>query len=206
MCEFAQHELHFLGHVISQGNLRMDEAKVQAIKEWEAPTKVTKLRSFLGLANYYRRFISTYSAKSDPLTELLKKNKPWVWSEDCKKAFKELKAAVIEEPILALPDFSKTFEVHTDASDYAIGGARWQDFLAEFDYELDYKPGKGNVVADALSKKFELAAITTTYCDIQDAIKDGLQHDPEAKRLMDLAVQGKTKRFWVEDGLLLTAG
>ena len=63
----------------------MDEAKVKAIKEWEAPTKVTELRSFLGLANYYRRFISGYSAKAAPLTELLKKNKPWVWSQECRE-------------------------------------------------------------------------------------------------------------------------
>ncbi|MCF8701922.1 retroviral-like aspartic protease family protein, partial [Corynebacterium sp. MC-10] len=276
-CEFAQHEVHFLGHVISQGQLHMDKAKVRAIMEWEAPTKVTELRSFLGLANYYRRFISGYSAKAAPLTELLKKNKPWVWSETCQEAFEGLKAAISEEPVLALPDFSKTFEVHTDASDFAIGGvlmqdkhpiafesrklneterrytvqekemtaivhclrtwrhyllgskfivqtdnvatsyfqsqkkltpkqARWQDFLAEFDYKLVYKPGKSNVVADALSRKAELAAITTAHCDIREAIKEGLSHDPEAKQLMELASQGKTRRFWIEDGLLLTTG
>ncbi|MCF8701926.1 DDE-type integrase/transposase/recombinase, partial [Corynebacterium sp. MC-10] len=84
--------------------------------------------------------------------------------------------------------------------------ARWQDFLAEFDYELVYKPGRSNVVADALSRKAELAAITTTHCDIRESIKEGLSHDPEAKRLMELALQGQTRRFWVEDGLLLTAG
>lgn len=61
--------------------------------------------------------------------------------------------------------------------------ARWQDFLVEFDYELEYKPGKGNVVADALSRKSELADITTTHCDIQDAIKDGLQHALKASDL-----------------------
>ncbi|XP_055814662.1 uncharacterized protein LOC129884377 [Solanum dulcamara] len=66
---------------------------------------------------------------------------------------------------------------------------RWQDFLAEFDYELEYKPNKGNVVADTLSKKFELASITTAHCDIQDTIKNGLQYDPEIKRLMKLAIQ-----------------
>ncbi|XP_055809542.1 uncharacterized protein LOC129879849 [Solanum dulcamara] len=68
---------------------------------------------------------------------------------------------------------------------------RWQDFLAEFDYELEYKPGKGNIMADALSRKFELDAITTARCDIQDAIKDGLQHDLEAKRLMELDAQAR---------------
>ncbi|XP_070015511.1 uncharacterized mitochondrial protein AtMg00860-like [Nicotiana sylvestris] len=100
----------------------MDEAKVRAIQEWEAPIKVTELRSFLGLVNYYRQFISGYSTKVAPLTELLKKNKSWVWTEHCQKAFEGLKAAIIEEPALALPNFSKTFEVHTDASDFAIGG------------------------------------------------------------------------------------
>nr|XP_016508684.1 PREDICTED: uncharacterized protein LOC107826238 [Nicotiana tabacum] len=68
-----------------------------------------------------------YSAKAVPLTELLKKNKPWVWTEHCQKAFECLKAAVTEEPVLALPDFAKTFEVHTDASDFAIGGVLMQD-------------------------------------------------------------------------------
>ena len=88
---------------------------------------MTELRSFLGLANYYRRFISGYFAKAAPLTELLKKNKPWVWSEDCRKAFEGLKAAVTEEPVLTLPEFSKTFEIHTDASEFSIGGVLMQD-------------------------------------------------------------------------------
>lgn len=105
----------------------MDKAKIRAIEEWEAPTKVTMLRSFVGLANYYRRFISGYSDKAASLTELLKKNKPWVWSEQCQKAFESLKAAVTEEPVLMLPNFSKTFEVHTDALDFAIGGVLMQD-------------------------------------------------------------------------------
>ncbi|XP_070018365.1 uncharacterized mitochondrial protein AtMg00860-like [Nicotiana sylvestris] len=96
------------------GELRIDEAKVRAIQGWEEPIKVTELRSFLGLVNYYRQFVSGYSAKAAPLTELLKKNKPWVWTEHCQKAFECLKTAVTEEPILALPDFAKTFEVYTD--------------------------------------------------------------------------------------------
>ena len=100
----------------------MDEAKIRAIQEWEAPMKVTELRSFLGLANYYRRSVSGYSAKVAPLTELLKKNCPWVWRKECQGAFEGLKTAVIEKPVLMLPDFTKTFEIHTDASDFAIGG------------------------------------------------------------------------------------
>ncbi|XP_009767398.2 uncharacterized mitochondrial protein AtMg00860-like [Nicotiana sylvestris] len=106
-CEFAQSKVNFLGHIISNGELRMDEAKVCAIQEWEAPIKVTELRSFLGLVNYYCRFINGYSAKAAPLTELLKKNKPWVWTEHCQKAFECLKAVVTEEPVLALPDLPR---------------------------------------------------------------------------------------------------
>ena len=121
-CEFAQPKIHFLVHVIIQGEHRMDEAKVKAIQDWEAPTKVIELRYFLGLANYYRRFISGYFAIAAPLTELLKKNKTWLWSEECQEAFEGLKVAVTEEPVLMLPDFTKTFEIHTDASLFAIGG------------------------------------------------------------------------------------
>ncbi|XP_025612030.1 uncharacterized mitochondrial protein AtMg00860-like [Arachis hypogaea] len=121
-CSFVRDEVHFLGHIIKGGTLCMDQGKVKAIKEWEPPNKVSELRSFLGLANYYRRFIKGYSAKAVPLTDLLRKNHTWEWSKECQKTFDELKAAITEGPILALPDYSKVFEVHTDASDYAIGG------------------------------------------------------------------------------------
>ncbi|XP_075106824.1 putative mitochondrial protein AtMg00860 [Nicotiana tabacum] len=86
-CEFAQSKVQFLGHVISNGELRMEEAKVRAIQEWEAPIKVNELRFFIGLINHYHRFISGYSPKAAPVTELLKKNKPWVWTKHCQKAF-----------------------------------------------------------------------------------------------------------------------
>ncbi|RVW98485.1 Transposon Tf2-12 polyprotein [Vitis vinifera] len=85
--------------------------------------------------------------------------------------------------------------------------ARWQDFLAEFDYTLEYKPGSANHVADALSRKAELASMTSQpQGDIIDLLREGLQHDPVAKSLIALAHEGKTKRFWVEDGLLYTKG
>ncbi|XP_075084628.1 uncharacterized protein LOC142167942 [Nicotiana tabacum] len=85
--------------------------------------------------------------------------------------------------------------------------ARWQDFLTEFDYSLEYKSGKANVVADALSRKAVLVPIiSTASSNILDAIKQGMQHDPVTKQLLDLASQGKTKKFWVEDGLLYTTG
>ncbi|CAN6677113.1 unnamed protein product [Malus baccata var. baccata] len=119
-CSFATKEVEFLGHKIKEGKLMMEKGKIKAIQEWEPPTKVPTLRSFLGLANYYRRFIKGYSAIAAPLTDLLKKNKAWEWTDRCQEAFERLKKALMEEPVLRLPDLSKPFELHTDASNFAI--------------------------------------------------------------------------------------
>ncbi|KAL3534954.1 hypothetical protein ACH5RR_003415 [Cinchona calisaya] len=126
-CAFAEQEVPFLGHIVGEGQIRIDVSKIQAIVEWKPPTKVTELRSFLGLTNYYRKFVRSYSNITTPLTELLKKGKAWEWDEECQGAFEKLKEAMTQEPVLALPDFSKTFEVETDASDFAIGGVLMQE-------------------------------------------------------------------------------
>ena len=123
---FALGEVGFLGHRIMDGKLMIDENKIKAIQEWDAPTKVPQLRSFLGLVNYYRRFIKAYSARAAPLIDLLKKSKAWTWDEKCQQAFEYLKKAITEEPMLALPDHTKVFEVHIDAFDFAIGGVLMQ--------------------------------------------------------------------------------
>ena len=100
----------------------MDPKKVQAIVDWQTPRHVKDLRSFLGLANYYRKFIVGYSKRAEALTDLLKKHTKWVWSERCNEAFKNLKNAIASEPILKLPNFELPLEVHTDASDKTFGG------------------------------------------------------------------------------------
>ncbi|KAJ7957087.1 Retrotransposon protein, putative, Ty3-gypsy subclass, partial [Quillaja saponaria] len=126
-CSFAQKRIKFLGHIIEEGRVRMDLDKVKAIQEWKTPTSVTELRSFLGLANYYRRFVEGYSRKAAPLTELLKKGTVWHWGEPCQTAFEDMKLAMINDSVLALPDISKPFEVQTDAFDYALGGVLLQE-------------------------------------------------------------------------------
>lgn len=106
----------------------MDGRKVQAIVDWTPPTKVSELRSFLGLANYYRKLLQ------GPLTDLLKKDHKWQWTVACQEAFDKLKAEVATEPVLRLPDFELPFEVHTDASDKAIGGVLVQEgFFISFE-------------------------------------------------------------------------
>ncbi|CAH9148831.1 unnamed protein product [Cuscuta epithymum] len=126
-CEFCMGQISFLGHVISQGEIKMDSKKVEAIVDWPVPRDVGQLRSFLGLANYYRRFISGYSKRANPLTDLTRKKQSWNWTEACQRAFEDLKKAVASEPVLKLPDFAAPFEVHTDASDRALGGVLVQD-------------------------------------------------------------------------------
>ncbi|XP_039048982.1 uncharacterized protein LOC120189924 [Hibiscus syriacus] len=126
-CAFAQTQVQFLGHIIEKEHICMDKEKVKAIQEWLTPKNVSELRSFLGLANYYRRFMEGYSRRVKLLTDLLKKGYEWVWSKDCQEAFDDLKKVVSSEPMLTLPDLEKPLEVETDASDYAIGGVLLQD-------------------------------------------------------------------------------
>ncbi|KAG8380638.1 hypothetical protein BUALT_Bualt06G0036600 [Buddleja alternifolia] len=153
-----------------------------------------------------------------PLTDLLKKNKPGVWSEVCQLAFKDLKAAVSEEPVLALPNFEKMFELHTNASDFAIGGdmasllvrvsvrgKNRQRYHKLFPNAEETLP-EASTMADALSRKPDLAVISLAKGNVHEKIKEGLEHDPMAKELMKLAKEGKTRQFWVEDGLLYTKG
>lgn len=99
----------------------MDMEKVSAIQEWNPPTNVSKLHSFLGLANYYHQVIAGYSEKAAPLTDLPKKDQQWVWSTKCHQAFDELKLFVASNPILTLPDISKPFGEQTDTFDFTLG-------------------------------------------------------------------------------------
>ena len=279
-CEFCRKEVKFLGHWVGQGKLRMDEGKIKAIMEWPAPKKVAELRSFLGLANYYRKFIKGYSKKVSALTDLLKKEQKWIWSEACEEAFQKLKVAVSSEPILKLPDFDMPFEVQTDASDRALGGvlvqdghpiafesrklkdaeqrysahekemaavvhcldvwrhyllgtkftvvtdnvantyfksqkkltpkqARWQEYLAEFDFVWVHRPGAQNQVADALSRKDvqafvgALSQVSTTFLD---RVREQSLLDSVYKKLLGEAKEGTLKRYWEEDGLLYAKG
>ncbi|CAH1452434.1 unnamed protein product [Lactuca virosa] len=119
-CSFAQTGVSFLGHRFVDGRIHMDESKVQAIAKWESPKNVSELQSFLGLINYYRRFISRYSSRATPLTDLLKKKVNWEWTQKSQRTFDDLKNAVTKLPVLKLPDYSKPFLVQTDTSDFTI--------------------------------------------------------------------------------------
>ena len=103
-CEFWLPEVSLLGHVISGNGIAVDPSKVDAVLQWEAPRTVTEIRSFLGLAGYYRRFIEGFSKLALPLTQLTCKGKVFIWDIQCEESFNELKKRLTTAPILILPD------------------------------------------------------------------------------------------------------
>jgi hypothetical protein len=126
-CSFYQSKIHYLGHVISGEGIVVDLAKVKAIMEWPVPTNVLEVRSFMGLAGYYQRFVKGFSNIANPITELQKKNKKFVWTEKCVEAFRRLKELLTTSPILKVPDMDADFLVCTDASKEGLGGVLMQD-------------------------------------------------------------------------------
>jgi hypothetical protein len=238
-CKFGVTEVDFLGHRIIQEGLKMDDHKVKAILDWELPKSVPALRSFLGLASYYCKFIKNFAKMVAPLTNLFKKSaRTYEWDGACNEAFETLKGILVKALVLKLPDFDKDFEIHSDVSDFAIGRVlvqerrlvtfenkklseterrwlthekemwvvihclktkghyigfkdvvvwtdnvtlkyfatqpklsskqmRWQDTLALFNVDIRHKPGKENVVPDALSRKHQLKVVYVGETEFQ---------------------------------------
>ncbi len=242
-CEFGVTEVDFLGHRITQEGLKMDDHKDKAILDWEPPKLVPALRSFLGLASYYCKFIKNFAEIAAPLTNLLKKSAvTYEWEETCDETFETLKDILVKAPVLKLPNFDKEFEIHSDGSDFAIGGVlvqegrpvafeskklnemerrwpthekemwalihclktwghyigskdvvvwidnvtlkyfatqlklsskqvRWQATLALFNVDIRHKPGKENIVLDALSRKHQLRVVYVGETELQKEVR-----------------------------------
>jgi hypothetical protein len=126
-CDFWLKEIKFLGHTISQAGIVVDPDKVQEVMNWKPPTTVRQIRSFLGLAGYYRRFIPDFSRIAKPMTESLKKGAKFVWGQKCEDAFHTLRQHLTTAPVLAQPDSSKPFDVYYDASGTGLGCVLMQD-------------------------------------------------------------------------------
>jgi hypothetical protein len=117
----------FLGHMISLEGIAVEPGKVRDVLDWKPPTSVTQVRSFLGLAGYYQRFIPNFSKISKPITELLKKGNKHMWSKDYDEAFNTLKKLLTTSPVLAEPDIDKLFDVYCDASCSSLGCVLMQE-------------------------------------------------------------------------------
>ncbi|GKA98540.1 putative reverse transcriptase domain-containing protein [Tanacetum coccineum] len=171
-CEFWLQEVHFLGHVVNSDGIHVDPSKIEAVKNWKVPKTPSEIRSFLGLAGYYRRFIANFSKVAKPLTSLTQKNQKYEWGKEQEEAFQTLKDNLCNAPILSLPEGSEDFVVYCDASNQGFGCVlmqrgkhifdqkelnmrqqRWIKLFSDYDCEIRYHLGKANVVADAFSMK-----------------------------------------------------
>lgn len=120
-CTFLKKEVEYLGHIVTEHGMKPDPKKQLVIQNYPVPENVDQVRSFLGLAGYYRKFVKNYADKAHPLTKLTGKNVEWAWGPEQQTAFQQLKNCLTSPPILGYPDFSRDFIIHTDASGYGVG-------------------------------------------------------------------------------------
>ncbi|XP_027103049.2 uncharacterized mitochondrial protein AtMg00860-like [Coffea arabica] len=125
-CSFAQKQVEYLGHIISADGVRADPRKIDNMMQWPRPRNTKQLKGFLGLTGYYRKFAKGYDAIAKPLTTHLKKD-GFHWEEEAEDAFQKLKIAMCSTPVLALPDFTQSFIVETDACYGGIGAVLMQN-------------------------------------------------------------------------------
>ena len=157
-CEFGLNWVKFLGHVVSSDGIAMDPDKVVAMADWPTPKSTAHVRSFLGLVNYYRRFIRDFARIALPLTKLTGKEVPFEWGPEQMQAFQDLKTKLMQKPVLQMPDMQLPFHVTTDACEFAMGAVLEQDFgnglqpVAFFSKKLNsaqrnYPPGDQEALA-----------------------------------------------------------
>jgi hypothetical protein len=127
LCTFCTNRVAFLSYVVIEQGIEVDPAEIEEIENWPQPKTVTQMRSFLGLAGFYKRFVKDFSSIVAPLNDLTKKDVPFVWGDAQQEAFMILKDKLIHAPLLQLPDFNKTFEIECDASGIGLGGVLLQE-------------------------------------------------------------------------------
>lgn len=252
-CSFGQRSLEYLGHIISGQGVAADEKKVEAMQNWPVPTEIKGLRGFLGLTGYYRRFVRDYGKLAKPLTDLTKKD-AFIWTAEATVSFQALKNAMINLPLLAVPDFDKVFVIETDASSKGLGAVlmqegrplaywskglslrsqqksvyerelmavvqavqRWKHYLMGrhfiiktdqrslkfltdqrlfsdeqfkwavkligLDFEIQFKPGVENRVADALSRRDMYSAISLVHSEEAEDWAQEADQDPTLQKI-----------------------
>jgi hypothetical protein len=120
-------QVAFFGHIISKGGISVDPSKVQDVLSWKAPTTVSDIQSFLGLAGYYHRFVEGFSKISKPMTKLLEKDRKFECMPACEASFQELKKRLMTAPILVMPNMEKSFSIYCNASGQGLGCVFMQD-------------------------------------------------------------------------------
>ncbi|OMO92033.1 hypothetical protein CCACVL1_06931 [Corchorus capsularis] len=180
-CSFAQHEVPFLGHIVGGGRIRMDPSKVCGYAKGTSDC-------LLGL----RKQCTTNGHPLKEMTAVVHCLRTW-------------RHYLLGSKFVVKMDNVATSYFQTQKK-LTPKQARWQNFLAEFDFEFQYKLSKANMVADALSRKAALAAISHLEMDLTARIKEGLQYDPITQAIVEHAKEGKTRRFWLENDFIYTRG
>nr|KYP34098.1 Retrovirus-related Pol polyprotein from transposon 17.6 [Cajanus cajan] len=199
-CTFCVDHVVFLGFIVSKNGVQVDPEKIKAIQEWPKPKNVSEVRSFHGLASFYRRFVPNFSSIASPLNELVKKDILFEWTSKHDQAFQLLKDQLTNAPILALPNFEKTFELECDASGVGIGAV-----LLQGGHPIAYFR-KSNVVADALSRRHTLLVSLGTqilgFDNIRELYEEDLEFGDNYKKCQQKAFDG----FYMVEGYLYKEG
>ena len=144
-CSFLNKTVAFLGFLISPAGIFVDPIKTSAIHNWPTPNTIFDVRSFHGLAQFYRRFVRNFSSIAVPLTDLFRHNQ-FAWKPDAERAFQQLKTALVTAPVLHLPDFTKLFDVAADASEVGIGAVLSQDAHPVSYFSEKFERGKDPIL------------------------------------------------------------
>ena len=154
-CFFGVQEVEYLGHIVSQKGVKVDPNEIKSIKEWKVPTTIKQFQGFFRLTGYYKKFVKNYGRIAAPLTTLLKKD-AFSWTPEATKAFKHLKEAMCLAPVLAMPEFTKTFIVECDGSRNGIGVVLMQEGTPIF---FESRPIKGKYLHKPIYEKEMLAIL-----------------------------------------------
>ncbi|KAJ9521722.1 hypothetical protein QJQ45_015348 [Haematococcus lacustris] len=225
-CEFGMDQTAFLGHIVSASGIACDPAKVAAVQSWPIPTTVHEVRSFLGLANYYRRFVKDFSTIAAPLTALTRadghdKQGVVAWGQAQQSAFDALKQALVSAPILIAPDPSQPYTLRCDASSIGIGAVLSQGTgSAErvvayhsrklLPAERNYPTHEQELLSLVEALKRNPAQVTEATISVDQSrlrnIRDAAATDPQYQRHLTAAFKGRARQFTVQDNLLYHTG
>jgi hypothetical protein len=193
-CEFGQQSMEFLGHQVSSTGVRPLDLKLAAVRDWPAPKSASDVRSFLGLANYYRRFVRQFATVAAPLTDLLKTKEPFDWGKAQQQSFDQLKQRLTQAPTLTSPAATGVYIVHTDASDFGVGAT----------LEQANEGGNVSVIAYHSRRLSEPERNYSTYDRELLAVVDALRtwRHYLLGRQFRLITDHQTLQFWHSKGVL----
>lgn len=197
-CSFWQRSIGFLGHIVSDQGVSVDPEKIRSIQEWPRPRNATEVRSFLGLAGYYRRFVQGFANMAQSMTKLTGKNVKFVWTDECELSFSRLKEMLTSAPILALPEMDKPYVVYTDASITGLGCVLMQEGKVIAYASRQLRKHEGNYPTHDLEMGAVIFALTTWRSYLYGAKVQVYTDHKSLKYIFTQPELNLRQRRWVE--------